>query len=150
MTLVGNDRELAHVNDAPVEDGTPANRRAEPRHPPSAVPEITSIRLSPGETSRLINISATGLLVESLARHAPGGGVTVHFDGAIATKQIKGRVVRCHVSAIAENGALHYQTAVAFKARLRLAIDEAGAPDEAATSTPADAPDDSPETLNRW
>ena len=160
MTRVDTHPDLAFVIEPPVDEPSATNRRAEPRHPPASVPEIASLRLSPGDAGQLINISATGLLMESLARYAPGGAVTVHFEGTIDTKQIKGRIVRCQVSAIGEKGALHYQTAVVFKGRVRLAVDEAnraaepdrrGAEAEVAAESdlPA-APNDPPELMNRW
>jgi hypothetical protein len=160
MTRVANDPDLTHVMEAPVNKPSTTNRRTEPRHRPDAVPEIAAIRLSPGDAGQLVNISASGLLMESHTRYAPGGRITVHFEGPIATKQIKGRIVRCEVSAIGEKGALHYQTAVAFYGRLSLAVndakpfthtaDEPVSPQAAASSASAEAPDDSPETLNRW
>ena len=158
MTRVANDPDLTYI-DGPVNQPSTTNR-AEPRHRPEAVPEIAAIRLSPGDAGQIVNISASGLLMESHTRYAPGGRVTVHFEGPIAIKQIKGRIVRCQVSAIGEKGALHYQTAVAFSGRLSLAANEAtpftntaegpDAPQAAASSASAEEPEEPQETLNRW
>jgi hypothetical protein len=98
-------------------------RRAAPRHPREAVPEITSMRVLPGESATLINISASGLLMEGTKRFPPGVPVTVVFDGSIAMRSIGARVVRCQVTAISPTGILHYQTALAFEGRLVLAVD---------------------------
>ena len=98
------------------------NTRHEQRYPASAVPEITAVRLSSGDAATMINISASGILVEGRARLAPGKRVTIEFEGSISTKEIKSRVVRCQVSAI-EGGSLQYRTALAFTQRLELAID---------------------------
>ena len=91
-----------------------ASRPAETRYPAAAVPAITGVRISPGDQATLVNISATGLLVESAQRFAPGQRATVHFEGTLTTRQMKARVVRCHVSVINAKGSLQYQTAMAF------------------------------------
>ena len=123
-------RALAERRPAVVE------RRAAPRHSREAVPEITSLRILPGESATLMNVSATGLLMEGTKRFAPGVAVTVVFDGSIATRSIAGRVVRCQVTAISPAGVLHYQTALAFEGRLCLAAD--ATPTSSASQIPHD------------
>ena len=123
-----------------------ANRRAAIRYPASFVSCITGVRLSPGEPGTLINISTSGLLLESAVRYTPGSSVTAHFEGDIATQQIRGRVVRCEVSAI-KAGALNYRTGLAFGKLLTLpfetaAIDAAPAGASAVTT--------SEPLVNRW
>ena len=49
-----------------------ADSRIEPRFPATAVPTITSMRLSPGDTAELVNISRSGVLVEGRTRFVPG------------------------------------------------------------------------------
>ena len=71
--------------------------------------------------------------------------MTVHFAGDVAVKQVRGRVVRCEVSAIKE-GALHYRTAVAFATPLPLP-GEPGEPD-ANTAAPPAPPASA--VRNRW
>jgi PilZ domain-containing protein len=160
MTHVANDPDLTYLMEAPVNQPATTVRRPDPRHRPEAVPEIAALRLSPGDAGQIVNISASGLLMQSHTRYAPGGRVTVHFEGPIATKQIKGRIVRCEVSAIGEKGALEYQTAVAFYGRLSLAVnddkpftttvEEPDPPQAAESSASAEEPEDAPESLNRW
>jgi hypothetical protein len=123
------------------------NRRVETRYPREAVPAITALRLSPGDDAFLVNISASGILVESAMRYAPGVTLTVFFEGALATPHVRGRVVRCQVSAITRHGALQYQTALSFEHRLELGIQSEG-PDDSPT-TPDDSSDPS-EPFNRW
>ena len=89
----------------------------DPRFPATAVPAIKSVRLSPGETVQLINISRTGVLVEGRTRFVPGTRVTVIFDGTFAPPQIKGRIVRCQVSSI-HDGSLRYQSGIQFDKKL--------------------------------
>ncbi len=130
--------------------------RADPRYPASALPGITGMRLSPGDTVRLLNMSASGVLVEGKTRFVPGTRVTVIFEGPAALKNIKGKVVRCQVSSIGGGGSLQYQSAIAFEARIELPVDEAALPHQAAA--PEAAPNASgkapaaaaPPVVNRW
>lgn len=105
-----------------------SNRRVDPRYPAAALPAITAMRLSPGEAVTLVNISASGVLVEGKTRFVPGTRVTVHFEGTIKPNQIKARVVRCQVSAIGGGGSLQYQSAIAFEGRVDLPVDDAALP----------------------
>ena len=105
-----------------------SNRRVDPRYPAIAVPAITAMRLSPGEAVSLVNISASGVLVEGKTRFVPGTRVTVHFEGAIKPNQIKARVIRCQVSAIGTGGSLQYQSAIAFEGRMDLPVEESALP----------------------
>lgn len=142
-----------------------SNRRVDPRYPAAAIPAITGMRLSPGEAVTLVNISASGVLVEGKTRFVPGTRVTVHFEGAIKPNQMKARVVRCQVSAIGGGGSLQYQSAIAFEGRMELPVDEAALPasaapspveeppaskkGKAATAAPP-APAATPRVYNRW
>ena len=105
-----------------------SNRRVDPRYPAAVMPAITAMRLSPGEAVTLVNISASGVLVEGKTRFVPGTRVTVHFEGTIKPNQIKARVVRCQVSAIGGGGSLQYQSAIAFEGRMDLPVDDAALP----------------------
>jgi hypothetical protein len=144
-----------------------SNRRVEPRYPAAAIPAITAMRLSPGEAVTLVNISASGVLVEGKTRFVPGTRVTVHFEGAIKPNQIKARVIRCQVSAIGGGGSLQYQSAIAFEGRMDLPVDDAVAPPlppppveepvpakkgkaAAAAAAPPPAPAPTPRVYNRW
>lgn len=142
-----------------------SNRRVDPRYPAAAVPAITAMRLSPGEAVTLVNISASGVLVEGKTRFVPGTRVTVHFEGTIKPAQIKARVVRCQVSAIGSGGSLQYQSAIAFEGRVDLPVDEVApmAPPppveepppppkkgKATTAAPPPAPAPTPRVYNRW
>jgi hypothetical protein len=89
----------------------------DPRFPASAVPSITGVRLSPGDTVELSNISRSGVLVEGRTRFVPGTRVTIHFEGGFTPTQIKGKIVRCQVSSIS-GGALRYQSGIQFDKRL--------------------------------
>ncbi|MBK5297448.1 MAG: PilZ domain-containing protein [Vicinamibacteria bacterium] len=118
-----------------------SNRRVDARYPAAAIPAITAMRLSPGEAVALVNISASGVLVEGKTRFVPGTRVTVHFEGAIKPNQIKARVIRCQVSAIGSGGSLQYQSAIAFDGRMELPVEESALPPPAvASSAPPEDP----------
>lgn len=104
------------------------NKRVDTRYPASAVPAITGMRLSPGDAVTLVNISASGVLVEGKTRFVPGTRVNVIFEGPVKPSQIKGRVVRCQVSSIGGGGVLHYQSAIAFEGRVELPVEESALP----------------------
>ena len=133
--------------------------RIDSRFPASAVPSITSVRLSPGDDVDLVNISKSGVLVEGRTRFVPGTRVTVIFEGGFTPANAKGKVVRCQVSSIS-GGALRYQSGIQFEKRLDQ-IDAhvpAAAPEaqpvRAATPTPAPAavavPAAPRHIVNRW
>ena len=98
-----------------------ANRRAEPRYQPSAVPAITGVKTSAGDLLTLVNISATGVLVEGNTRIKPGERVSLAIFG-LEPSQVSGRVVRSVVSAIGNSGTLRFQTGIAFDRRVRIPL----------------------------
>ena len=137
-----------------AETATMNEVRVDPRIPAAAMPSIRTVKLSPGETVTLINISATGVLVEGPTRFVPRTRVAVTFEGGFVPAQVRGRVVRCQVASIA-SGRLCYQTGIAFDTRISLPETDA-TPDPAAISsrgnrgnTATDSPA-SAEIRNRW
>ena len=68
-----------------------ADSRIEPRFPATAVPTITAVRLSPGDTVELVDISRSGVLVEGSTRFVPGTRITVHFDGGFCSRPDEGQ-----------------------------------------------------------
>jgi PilZ domain len=116
---------------------TAGSTRLHPRYPADSVSGITGVRLSPGDAVTLVNISASGILVEGKTRFVPGTRLNVIFEGPGAPGTVKGRVVRCQVSAIGGGGSLQYQSAITFETNIELPIDEA--PKGAATAEPAPA-----------
>jgi hypothetical protein len=145
----------------PEPDGLAGERRVEPRYPASAIPQITSARLSSGGVVALVNISSSGILVEGTTRLVPGKQVSLDFEGTFEPKHLKATIVRCQVSAI-EGGTLRYRTALTFASPLELPIEEAGPRRAVAEKTgepsgrkesPAAAPEATPEparVFNRW
>lgn len=128
------------------------------RYPASAFPEIQGIRLAPtGATATLVNLSASGILVECASRPAPGAVLTVHFKGTFTPASIKSRVVRCEVAGISADGSLRYHLGLAFSTRIVLPNEteddvEAGAEAPAAAPLAAVTPAvvAAPLLRNRW
>jgi PilZ domain len=125
------------------------------RYPASAFPEIQGIRLTPlGAAATLVNLSATGALIECASRPVPGTGLTVHFKGTFSPASIESRVVRCEVAGIANDGSLRYHLGVAFNTRLALpndALDDVDEPaEEPSAPLPAVVAVDAPVLRNRW
>jgi hypothetical protein len=126
---------MAEKQDASVEAV-----RVDPRYPAEAVSGITGMRLSPGDTVRLVNLSASGVLVEGKTRFVPGTRLSVIFEGPKAPATVKARVVRCQVSAIAGGGSLQYQSAIQFEQRIDVPVDESALPQASAPPAAAPAP----------
>jgi hypothetical protein len=121
-------------------DGTATDTRLHPRYPAESVSGITCVRLSPGDVVTLINISASGILVQGKTRFVPGTRLNVIFEGPRAPGAVKGRIIRCQVSAIASGGSLQYQSAIAFDANIDLRVDEAPPKTAAAVEAAGTAP----------
>lgn len=91
------------------------------RYPASAFPEIQGIQLTPpGVAATLVNLSATGVLVECASRQPLGLLVTVRFEGTFDPPSIESHVVRCQVAGIAPDGSLRYHLGLAFGQRIVL------------------------------
>ena len=93
--------------------------RIDPRFPATAVPTITAMKLLPGDTVDLLNISRSGALVEGRTRFVPGTRITVIFEGGFSPARIKGKVVRSYVSSI-KDGMLRYHSGIQFESRLEI------------------------------
>ena len=134
-------------------------KRIAPRHPASRVPSITAVRLSPqGTRATLVNISTTGMLVETSAALKPTSAVTVVFEGTFTPSSMPSRVARTTVVGIGKDGTLRYQIGLSFARPIELeelvagavAHTSAEAPPPAAADPPA-APALPPAVVrNRW
>jgi hypothetical protein len=74
---------------------------------------LSSVKLSWGQHLRVVNISSSGLLVESGMRLSPGSVTRFHIEGADSALVVPARVVRCRVSDVDSLG-VKYETAAAF------------------------------------
>jgi PilZ domain-containing protein len=116
---------------------TKVENRSAVRYSASEVPSITGIRLSPhGANATLMNISASGVLVESTNRFRLATPVTVVFDGTFSPSSVEGRVARSFVANVSKNGVLRYHVGIAFNDPI--ALEKAPAP---ANRLPEPVPD---------
>jgi len=142
------------MTDATTNRAGTADPRLHPRYPAESINGITSVRLSPGDTVTLVNLSASGILVEGKTRFVPGTRLTVVFEGPSAPSPPKGRVIRSQVSAIGEGGSLQYQSAIVFDETIDVPLGnppETSAPSPAAKPTPANRSEPQSQRLrNRW
>ena len=128
------------------------------RYAAHSFPEIQGIRLvPPGADATLVNLSATGVLVECESRLLPDKAVTVEIAGTFSPASIEGRVIRCEVIGIAATGSLLYRIGLAFNTPITLpngAEAESGAsaaaPVAVAPPAPAETITAAPVLRNRW
>jgi hypothetical protein len=94
-------------------------RRLAPRLRPDDVPWIREVKPICGGSALLLNISVTGVLLETSARLLPGRRTTVVIiNDADQKVRAEGHVTRSELVAIGKAGELIYQTAVAFREQL--------------------------------
>ena len=79
----------------------------------SDLPWLSSVKLPWGQPLRLLNISSSGVLVESGIRLSPGSATSVKIGGPDVALVVPARVVRCRVSTVDSLG-VKYETAAAF------------------------------------
>jgi len=99
-------------SDAAAAETSSEGRRA-PRLDAGEAGLNKEVKLSPGGAAELLNVSETGLLVESKTRLSTGAKVLITLTGR-EPKRLAGRVVRCQVCAIHRDGTMTYQTALAL------------------------------------
>jgi CheY-like chemotaxis protein len=79
----------------------------------SDLPWLSGVRLPWGQHLRVLNISSSGMLVESGVRLTPGSQTSFRLSGPEPALVVPGRVVRCRVSTVDALG-VKYETAAAF------------------------------------
>jgi hypothetical protein len=115
------------------------------------------VKLSPGGAAELLNVSDSGLLVESKTRLSTGAKVLITLNGR-EPKRLTGRVVRCQVCAIHRDGTMTYQTALALDQpsglESSLAVQStagaAASPEPEAALEPVPVPSAAPRLVNQW
>ncbi len=89
------------------------DRRASPRLPPDAFPDLKGACLVSGSAVRLINISRGGALLESTERLSPSTRISLRLITTNGVLQLYGQILRSTISHL--NGGLRYRSAVAFE-----------------------------------
>lgn len=150
MTTVRQPNQPESGARRPGETPATLDARSAPRLPASLVPSITGVRLSPyGADATLLNISASGVLVECANRLRLGTLLTIVFEGTFSPSSVEGRVARSSVATVDKKGVLRYHVGVAFIKRITL--DVTAAADRSQTPPPSDAAQPAPPVVvNRW
>ena len=104
-------------------DESPVSERRSARRVPAAeMASISGVRLLPDDVAAtLVNISTTGLLVESPSALRPDLKIRIRFEGTFSPALVPGRVVRCTVASMGADGALRYHLGVEFNSPIALA-----------------------------
>lgn len=131
---------------------TPADPATDARRVPGhQVAGGTTVKLSPGGVAELLNVSATGALVESRNRLAAGTKVVLAIGGD-QPQRLEGEVLRSTVAAIHRDSTMTYQLAIAFGASTKfsgLAEETPSEPTANAEATPV-APAAAAVPVNEW
>jgi hypothetical protein len=130
-----------------MKQGSPSSPE---RRPASAVPTITGLRFMPQDAeARLVNISTTGLLAESMGRIGVGTALEVIFEGGFTPRSAMGRVARCEVAVMGTDALLRYHIAIEFDAPIALA-DDAESAAQAQLQPQRESAPQSEKPRNRW
>ena len=105
---------------------TGIERRRYPRKPPSAIPNLKTVRIVAGPEAKLINISRSGALVETEARLAPSSQIGLRLVTADAVLVLKGRIVYSRTAALGSS-TIRFQSAIQFDEEFPLIDAETGA-----------------------
>jgi hypothetical protein len=87
---------------------------------------IALIRVRPGVDASMVDLSATGVLVETQRRLLPGASIEIHFVRDKRLAAVRGRVLRCAVVRL-EPTAVCYRVAVLFDQHLSWLADDPSA-----------------------
>ncbi len=89
------------------------NERRATARLPAAEHGIVSARVRPGHEATVINVSATGILIETICRLLPGARIELHVRGQHARITSWGRVLRASVADVAAT-TVRYRGAIAL------------------------------------
>ena len=99
-----------------------SDRRGQVRLKPSAVPWLRGARLRYGCDVHVIDISNTGILVESAQPLKPGAALVLELSGTTSTVIVPARVVRCRETFVRDQ--LRYRAACLFTGPLSMPVSE--------------------------
>jgi len=107
------------------------DRRGAPRWTPTGSDALGRLRLRGGREVVVVDLSATGALVEGDARFLPGTHVDVHVMTDAGRMLVRSRVIRAFVSGVASER-ITYRAGLAFDRQVGYALPRGSA----ATSLP--------------
>ncbi len=84
---------------------------------------IVSIRVRPGVDASIVDVSATGVLIETQRRLLPGTSIEIHFERDKRLAAIRGRVLRCAIVRLGPSSVC-YRGAVLFDRHLPWLVDD--------------------------
>jgi PilZ domain len=90
-----------------------AERRSTPRKTTFEEHGIMGVRVRPGRDGAVVDVSAGGMLIDTIHRLLPGTTVEVLLAGADRRTTIRGRIVRCAVASL-HGSVVRYRGAVRF------------------------------------
>jgi len=102
-----------------LRDAARDERRVALRKGRGDVPWLSGIKLSWGQELKLVNISSTGVLVETGSKLAPGSTTELHLSGPETNLVVPARVIRSDVARINGLG-VRYHAAAAFANKIDL------------------------------
>jgi hypothetical protein len=95
------------------------DRRRTRRRSGEDVPSLWSVRLPWGDALKVVNISNTGVLVESASKVAPGSTIKLHLLGEATNISVSARAIRSDVANVDGLG-VKYHLAAAFSQEVLL------------------------------
>jgi hypothetical protein len=105
---------------------TAPERRGAARTPADELPWPLACRITPGRDVRVLNLSASGLLVESTSALAPGRIVTLHLHAPPARRVVlTGTIVRSSMTSVDRERGATFVAAIALERRCDLQGHEA-------------------------
>ncbi len=99
-----------------------------PRVGSADIPWISAVRLPWGVDLCLLNISSSGILVETLTKFAPGAAAELQLLGPDTALAVPARFVRSEIVAVDGRG-VRYHAAARFEKELRLVIPSESRPE---------------------
>ena len=106
---------------------SPSDRRGMRRLDALEEHGIVSARVRPGHRARLIDVSASGALIETSHRLLPGTSVELRVETGTDRASVRGQVLRCAVVRVRPTWVC-YRGAIAFDRHLPWFVEDAGEP----------------------
>jgi hypothetical protein len=116
--LQSSDIQVVCLADAIIEPYDEAERRGHLRLGPEDVRWLRSARLKYGPDVRVIDISISGILVETEGQLRPDSNIVFELSGPVNSILVPSRVLRCRAASFDE--VMRYQGACAFKRPLEI------------------------------
>ena len=108
------------------------------RWTPAELPWVCSIHTRWGIDASVVNVSRSGVLIESPSRLAPESSIELRMRGSATTLDVPARVIRSEVSAIGIRG-VKYRSAAVFDAALQVLSGEPGSAPQTSQTVPSAA-----------